>query len=280
MDIGSNSIRYMEAQLDAGQFFFSPKNVYTTRLAEGMLQSGKLSDVRMEQSVSVLIELARRAEGHGFPVFAYATSAVRDAVNRLDFLSRVEAQTGIVVDVLSGEAEAAYAFGAATDDNGGMIDIGGGSSQIVTASFRQSYPFGCVRIKDICGDLPYRSICERMQPLFDKSYLFPSFDKMEWTAVGGTATTLAALHLGLSSYDPRAITGSQMTREELEALLCHLDAMGDRARRECPLLEKRHDVIPYGGAIFVYLLHRLGVERVRFSDADGMEGYAIHRLSR
>ena len=273
IDIGSNSIRYMESVCSDGVLSFSQKEVYTTRLAEGLLASGMLSQSRMQQSLSVLSALALRAKAGGFTPNAYATSAVRDAKNRSSFLEQVYQQTGLRVHVLSGEEEANFAYLGASGGVGGLIDIGGGSTQIMTANYRKSFPLGCVRIKDLCGGLPYADICTKMQPLFRETYALPAICEKKWSAVGGTATTLAALHLGLEKYDPDPVNTCTMQAEEIHALLSRLDAMGDACRRKHPLLLERHDVILCGGAILAYLIALLGIERISFRDTDGMEGY-------
>lgn len=280
IDIGSNSIRYMEAEHGHTGLVFSRKEVFTTRLAEGLLASGNLSEARMEQSLGVLSALAARAHAGGFVACPYATSAVRDAENRDAFLARVASQTGMPIRVLSGEEEAHFAYAGASNGQGGLIDIGGGSTQVMDSTFRRSFPLGCVRVKDLCGGIAYPDMRRRMQGLFETTYHLPPFPRMRWTAVGGTATTLAALHLNLTTYDPQAVGCCEMEASEVNALLQRLDAMSDEARRKHPLLSQRHDVILCGGTILVYLLERLEIDRVSFSDADGMEGYAASLLVR
>ena len=110
IDIGSNSIRYMEAGFCGSRPVFSRKEVFTTRLAAGLSESGKLSERAMQSSLCVLSTLARRAENAGLFCAAYATSAVRDADNRAEFLSAVSATAHIAVQVLSGEQEAQFAL--------------------------------------------------------------------------------------------------------------------------------------------------------------------------
>ena len=65
-----------------------------------------------------------------------------------------------------------------------------------------------------------------------------------------------------------------MTLGDVQALLCRLDGLGDAGRSALPLLAQRHDVILGGGAILTWLMERLSIVQIAFSDADGMEGYA------
>ena len=279
LDIGSNSIRSMTAARDGGNVLYSDKRVYTTRLAEGLFATGRLSDARMEQSVAVIERFCEEMQTAGAPVYAYATSAVRDATNRDAFLTRVRA-LGVQVAVLTGEEEARYAFSAATGGIGGMLDIGGGSTQLVTGRNAVSVPLGCVRAKDLCGGaVSLADIRAALLPVLDTSFSLGAFhDVSPWTGVGGTITTLGAYAQNCQTYDKRAAAGATLPRETLEDALIRLDGVPPERRADIPLLKRRYDVILHGGAILLYILETLGIESLRVSDADGLEGYASHIL--
>lgn len=278
IDIGSNSIRYMEATRTESGFTFSEKSVHTTRLAEGLVESGRLSEHRMKQSLHVLQSLAERAHNNALPCFCYATSAVRDASNRDLFLADIHAHSALQVEVLSGEQEALFARLGTDDPSTNLIDIGGGSSQIITDTYRKSFPIGCVRVKDMCGDASLESMRSAMYPKFFETYVIENLPRDHWTAVGGTATTLAAYSLGLTHYNANRIKEAKLSQNDLWKLLQDLDSMGSAARAKHPLLSKRHDVICCGGLILQFLMEHIGMEAIRFSDADGLEGYAKHQL--
>ena len=101
IDIGSNSIRYLGKNPE--------KQLATTRLAEGLITTGMLSEAAMERSIAAIACFVQKAHAEGLTPYAYATSAVRDAHNRTEFLARVKRACGICIDVLSGEREAQYA---------------------------------------------------------------------------------------------------------------------------------------------------------------------------
>lgn len=280
VDIGSNSIRYMEAEARDGAVFYSPKQVYTTRLAEGLLESGRLSDGAMAHSLDVLGRLGETARSGGLPPYAYATNAVRDAENRDAFCGKVTALLGRRPEVLSGEQEARYAYLAAAGARGGFLEIGGGSTQIVSECFCRSFPLGCVKARDVCPEETLRKVCIGLKPTLDSVFSdIPAFST-SWTAAGGTATTLAALCLGLSAYDPAIVQGALLERDALTACLTRLSDMGDSNRAKLPLLKKRHDVILHGGSMLLYLMDRLQTDALTVSDTDGMEGYALSILQK
>lgn len=282
VDIGSNSIRAMEVEYANARFGFFDKRVYTTRLAEGLLQTGRLSGSRMEQSLERLCALSREASAAGIPLLAYATSAVRDAINREEFLRAAMRIAACRIDVLSGEQEARLAFLGATGGEGGLIDIGGGSTQIVTGQIAQSCPLGCVRAKDACANADVHdldAVCRTLAPLLKKRILAPAIPSLGWTGVGGTITTLAAFSLGLTAYDRSRVQSCILSRAGAESALRAIAALGPFRGRH-PLLSERHDVILPGGAILLYLMDSLSISDMRVSDADGMEGYAMQKLKR
>lgn len=276
VDIGSNSIRTMTARMECNHLIVSEKEVFTTRLAEGLLQTGRLSDARMEQSLAVIRTFADRMHAQGVFVFAYATSAVRDAANRDRFVSAVGDCIGGRIAVLSGEEEARYAFSAATGGIGGMLDIGGGSTQAVTARVAHSFALGCVRAHDLCPNGSLEEIRRAVDARLDEIVDVDDVSTDCWTGVGGSITTLAALLSGCTAYDREQVSAAVLTPKALTALLEELAALGDARRAAMPLLKKRHDVILHGGAILLYFMNRLAIGTMRISDADGLEGYAAH----
>jgi len=279
VDIGSNSIRAMKAERITGGFSFFDKEVFTTRLAEGLLQTGRLSERRMEQALNILRRIQAQAVNEGCPLYAYATSAIRDAVNRSEFLEPAHVIIGRQIDVLSGEQEARFAYLGTTNGSGGLIDIGGGSSQIIMPGYRRSFPFGCVRARDAvqCAD-NFDALQAALLPFMQKWIPLPPMPTaLPWTGVGGTVTTLAAVALRLSAYDHTLITGHTLSQEEIRGVLNEIAAMG-KPRAGHPLLRERHDIILHGGAILLYIMNGLCIERFRVSDRDGLEGYAMEVL--
>ncbi|MDD4075443.1 MAG: hypothetical protein PHC80_05065 [Eubacteriales bacterium] len=264
LDIGSNSIRSMQIN-ERG--VFQKKRLITTRLASGLDQTGMLSGAAMERSVAAIEAFIKEAACTQDKVFAYATSAVRDAANREDFLRRVYTACGISVDVLSGEEEARNALLGARAE--GLVDIGGGSAQIVTAGFAQSWPMGCVRAAE-------RNTREAIEARCRALFRFPRLFVPRWAGAGGTLTTLSALHLGLTAYDSNKVGKDSLTVSDIEALIENLTGMGE-ARAAHPLLHMRHDVIIPGAIVACFIMRGMNIPRIFITDADGMEGYAFSK---
>jgi exopolyphosphatase/pppGpp-phosphohydrolase len=292
-DIGSNSVRTTRLITDAlGQPQLSAKRVFTTRLAEGLVESGSLSEPRMLQSLLVIRSMHTEHTAQGFLSFAYATSAVRDAANGPAFLSAVEEIIGSGhARILAGFEEATFAQqGADPEGNRTIIDIGGGSTQIVRTASRESWPIGCVRAKDLAPFEELNMITEALYPILsglfgtvesdarpDKPALSSEKQKQseELLGVGGTITTLALLCEGQDSFSPWQ-GEKRIELLALRAVLNTLSGMGDAERARIPLLKDRHDVILHGGIILQYLMERLHCTRIGATLSDGLDGYAMH----
>ena len=183
------------------------------------------------------------------------------------------------VRVLSGEEEATFArIGAGIADNPdwGLIDLGGGSCQLISEGFAVSAPMGCVRAKDICdkeSEGSYESMREAVFKACEGLFRFPRIRITDWIGVGGTITTLAALSLGLEEYDANAVESTLLTRERIELLSKKLHEAGDEARSRHPLLTKRHDVIVPGTLVLLYAMQGMGIRALHPSKADGLDGY-------
>jgi len=292
-DIGSNSIRTARLKQNADSSpVIGGKHVYTTRLAEGLSESGRLSDARMRQSLLVIRSIHNDLRRNGYECYAYATSAVRDAQNGADFARSVEEIIGSGhVRILSGKEEAEFAqLGADPGGKRTIVDIGGGSTQIVRSRTRESWPIGCVRAKDLAPVDELNMIIETLRPVLSGLFGLPGEtgradvlsaetvtkkNRIVPLGVGGTITTLALLCAGQTEF---AEWNGEKNIEFLDlcATLQFLSNMGDAKRASIPLLRDRHDVILHGGVILLFVMEHLHASRIAATLRDGLDGYALH----
>lgn len=281
LDIGSNSIRYACGRLDAaGHAALEPKQIRTTRLAEGLDASGRLGEAAMRRSLEAIATFAADAASRGLPLYAYATSAVRDSANRADFCSRAAA-LGVEIEILGGEDEARLARLGATAGLGGVIDIGGGSTQIIRADFAHSAPIGCVRARELCAAA--RSLDEMKRAVFgrcEEILRFPVEKSHDYVGLGGTILTIAALMRGLTSYDPVKACEMRICHTALDELVGWLYDLGDAGRHAQPLMAQaeRVDTLLPGALILVFVMAHTGAGEIAVSERDGMEGYLMKKL--
>jgi exopolyphosphatase/guanosine-5'-triphosphate,3'-diphosphate pyrophosphatase len=142
IDVGSNSFRLIVMTYLRGYHFQLTDEVReSVRLVQGLGATGRLSREAMAHAVDVMRLYAAFCRASGIEdILAVATSAVREASNRAEFLSRVQRETGIRVRLLSGEEEAYYGYLAAVNSttlrDGFVIDLGGGSLEITRVEDR------------------------------------------------------------------------------------------------------------------------------------------------
>jgi exopolyphosphatase / guanosine-5'-triphosphate,3'-diphosphate pyrophosphatase len=308
VDVGSNSVRTLVLADDGTRV---TRRITTTRLAEGVDRTGHLADAAIARTVAAIGEHRDAWEAIGVPTDAQhvriaATSAVRDAVDRDRFLAAVHEHIGLHVDVISGTEEAALGFAGATravptEDPCLVIDVGGGSTELVIGRDGRvlasvSTQIGCVRLteRELHHDPP--STAERAAATATadavlaagiahlEEQLAPHAlgvrDVRTVVAVAGTATTLAALDLGLDDYDESRIHGAVVTMGTLDALAARLAGMtvADRAALG-PVQTGRGEVLHGGAIVLARALRLLGRPELVVSEADSLDALAAGLLA-
>ncbi|MBQ8229388.1 MAG: phosphatase [Clostridia bacterium] len=278
IDIGSNSVRLMFVA--DGKVLY--KRLSTTRLGEGIATSSRLKTEAIERSARAVSEFYTQAKNEGAEqIAAFATAAVRTAENRVEFLDRVKALCGLTVEVISGEEEAEIGIlGALGICDGGVIDVGGASTEIVVKkdgalAYKKSVNIGVVRLKDKCGR-DKNALQATANAAANEYGGLPNICELH--AIGGTATTLAALELGLTEYSSGKVTGTLITDVRMRELADKLSAMSLAEIAALPCMPTgRADVITGGAVLLSVLMQRLDIQKLIVSDRDNLEGYAIKK---
>ncbi|NMB39676.1 MAG: Ppx/GppA family phosphatase [Firmicutes bacterium] len=302
VDIGTNSVRLLLAE-KAGSKLKPVKTMQTiTRLGQGVNATKNLSEEAVLRTCNVLVKYQKLLDEYQVqnPV-VIATSAVRDAENRSDFLKAVMDKTGWEVKVLTGKEEAQASFMGAVkvlesnnyqlDDEVVVLDIGGGSTEIlrgfqdgeiITGGTSQ---VGAVRMTELCiTKHPIETnelncmlglINRRIAPLVNQCTA--KYSKFTLVGVGGTITTAASLELGLTEYNPTKITGLTLTNTTVQKWLFCLAKMDLKTRAALSgLCKGREDIIVAGLAILHVVMNLMDTELV-VSDGDLMQGYSVLR---
>ena len=155
VDLGTNATRLLVADVAGDSRSRSSGRTRITRLGEGVDERRRLLPLPVARVRNVLTDFRREAEALGAErVLAVATSAVRDADNGEAFLGEVEWSYGFATRLLTGDEEAAMTLrGVGPLDPGVLVtDIGGGSTELVSDTFRRSVDIGCVRLAERFGD--------------------------------------------------------------------------------------------------------------------------------
>jgi exopolyphosphatase/guanosine-5'-triphosphate,3'-diphosphate pyrophosphatase len=291
IDIGTISTRLLVAEIEGTNCTTLAQDLVITRLGEGVNETRRLSNARMDQTMLVLKSYEERALRLGADeILAVGTSAIRDSDNREAFLTRVSSQTKIRLRIIAGEEEAALTFlgtsrGLAMRGPLLVADVGGGSTELIGGDQQgirhlSSINAGAVRMtesflhQDPVDPGEYTTMMAAVDGLLDSQSallnprLYPVL-----VGVGGTATTLAAIHLKLEKYDPGVIHGYNMTRQEMSDVVDHLYGLPINQRKQLPGLQpERADLILAGAAILYRILERGGWSAMTTSEADILHG--------
>lgn len=278
IDIGSNSVRLMFVA--DGKVLY--KGLNTTRLGEGIAQKPVLNAAAIERSARAVEFFYQKARQEGAEeVLAFATAAVRSAENGNQFVDRVKELCGLQVAVISGEEEAEIGIlGALGEADGGVVDIGGASTEIVVKEkgvlvYKKSVNIGVVRLKDKCGRDKNALIKEAKLAAKEFGQV-PAGGVLH--GIGGTATTIAAQILRLAEYRPEKITGARISAKQIRELADKLSTMTVEEIAALPCMPKgRADVLTGGAVLLATLMQELKIDALIASDTDNLEGYAIKR---
>lgn len=291
IDLGTNTARLLIATRDPYRQILLNRTI--TRLGGGFTRERGLSEEARERSVSALKEFAAQIKNHGVSrVRAVATSAVRDAVNGDEFCERVRAETGIALEVIDGTEEAVLTLrGVASilDDKSGdlaVFDVGGGSTEYTLAAqlqalFSRSLPIGVVRLTE--GKVGVAEMEDKirrelavLKVELEREGLSERFSNATLIGTAGTATTLAAIAMGMTDYDYRRVNNYTMPLSEVERIFELLKPLTPKERLEVPGLEPgREDLIIAGILVVLLTMRVFGFKSFKVSDSGLLEGLIL-----
>jgi exopolyphosphatase/guanosine-5'-triphosphate,3'-diphosphate pyrophosphatase len=292
IDIGSNSLLLLVVGDDGAVVHDEARVV---GLGRGLGDRGVFRPDRMEAALAVLGEYSAIARNLGVEpadVRAVATSASRRALNATTFYASVKARTGIRVEVVSGEEEARLTWLGGVDGLGLgpgtslLCDPGGGSTEVILGEgphirSRVSLEIGTVRLTEqfLGTGVVSASALARLRAHVEAAVDTLQIDAIPRAAVAvaGTATTLAAADLGLSSYDASVVHGSSLTAAALRRWTDRLLAAGPEERRRLVAVSpERADTVLAGAVILLAVLVKARRQAWRVSDR-GLRFGAIQR---
>ena len=280
IDIGSNSVRLMFSD---GCDTLS-KEILTTRLAEGMGEKKLLTAVAINRTADAVDCFYKKAvEKNSDQIYIFATAAVRQAKNQEDFILAVKERCGAIVEIISGKEEAELGYlGALNGLNGGVIDVGGASSEIIvvedkTPIYFKSLDIGAVKIKDECG----QDFFAVKNFVLNKVIEYGEVPLSTFYAIGGTATSIVALVLELEVYDSKKVDGFILDKNTLSNLVEKLFSMTIEERKELKGMHPpRAEVIAGGASLLLEIMNKVNINTLIVSEKDNLEGYLVKRLSR
>ncbi|RJQ71625.1 Ppx/GppA family phosphatase [Pseudonocardiaceae bacterium YIM PH 21723] len=308
IDCGTNSIRLLVADVtvreDGSRWLRDVhREMRIVRLGQGVDATGELAPEALERTRLALADYTAIIRRKGAEqVRMVATSATRDARNREDFFAMVRDTLGVDAEVISGDEEARLSFTGAVGDldpeDGPfvVVDLGGGSTEVVLGSFdgvkaqveaARSVDIGCVRVTERCLKSDPPTEAQRAEAeAFVRSSLDQAFEVVPverartWVGVAGTITTLSAIAQKLPEYDSEQIHLSALSRKEIdETVEFLLSSSHDQRAAIRSIHPGRVDVIGAGALVVSVLAEELaaraGINRLTISEHDILDGIAL-----
>lgn len=282
IDIGTNSIRMIVAEgLRNGAYRILDDEKDPTRLGKNLSTTGRLNPEAVEASLATLRRMKQIIAGYQVREFrAIATCAVREAADGADFCRRVRDEVGIDIEVVSSEEEARLAFYGVLrsfdldDKNVAVVDIGGGSTEIVLASNKvletiYATPLGAVRATELFGgpqplsNEDFEGLLQNIDRQLRKHTPKPPFVPHVLIGSGGTFTALAAMVLAIRGHGNVPVQGASISQAEVRHLLDRLRKLSAKSLRNVPgLSPDRADIIVAGLAIIDAVLRRFKINQL------------------
>lgn len=286
IDLGSNSFRLLIATSQPdGTLLPLAKELITVRLGQNLHATGTLSQEAMERGLAAIARFAVLLQQHQpRRLRICATHALRVAANRAEFLTRAVRILGQPVEVLDGHQEAALALAGVRHAVGNdtplcMIDVGGGSSELIWDGGVTSLTIGAVNLTE--RFLPSTPPTQADLTAVRTAIAAPSAGsdlpalppQTLLVGSGGTATALAALDLGLATYDEARVQGHRLPLTRLQELIAHLARLDAAGRNQLPGLDHgRGEILLAGALVYEALLTQLNAATLTVSDAGLLEG--------
>ncbi|MFB8352735.1 Ppx/GppA phosphatase family protein [Streptomyces niveus] len=296
IDCGTNSIRLLVADADpaTGELVDLDRRMTIVRLGQDVDRTGRLAPEALERTFAACREYADVIKEHGVDRIRFvATSASRDAENRDEFVRGVLDILGVEPEVITGDQEAEFSFTGATRELAGrtdletpylVVDIGGGSTEFVVGSDRvtagRSVDIGCVRLTErhrLSDPATHADItalrADIATALDTVAPHVPLGEARTLVGLAGSVTTVAAIALGLTTYDSAVIHHSRIPFDMVREITTTLLSSTHAERATIPVMHPgRVDVIVTGALILLTIMERTGATEVVVSEHDILDG--------
>lgn len=290
IDIGSNSVLLLITSVKETGFEDIISLAEIAGLGKGIDKTHQLDLDRRLNTIKILKKFVKTAKKYDFKaneIITTATEACRATTNADSFIEEVKKQTGIDIQVITGEAEAVmtargicHGLNRKDDEEFVILDIGGASTELILAQdnpFRiietVSLPIGSVRARDYIDEGIFQ---KKMDEIF-KKYDLSNFVSSEIVGVAGTMTSIAAMIKGSSSFEEEKVNQLEIKFDKFEKFLNKVtDITPEKLLVQYPFLGKRSDTIISGARVARAFGLRLNVERFKISTLGLRYGAALY----
>jgi exopolyphosphatase/guanosine-5'-triphosphate,3'-diphosphate pyrophosphatase len=280
IDIGSNSVLLLIADVAHGKFTELVKESYITSLGKELDKNKAFHPESMEATFDAIKTYAEECDRHGIPrekIVATATEAARVATNASEFFQKIHDELGVQVTIITSEAEAFYSTKGILFDTKfdseviTIMDIGGASTELIKVNTKTfqilesiSMPIGAVRSTQWLSDDLF---VQNLQKVFlDFRGELDKFQTKDLYCVAGTVTSLGNMHLERTEFVEDDVHGLVLKSEDVDALFKKFsNTAPDVFLEKFPFLQKRSQSIRGGLHLVYHLIHRLLVKELTIS---------------
>lgn len=302
VDMGTNTFRLLIAEVRAGyqKNDYNIKDIYSeriiTRLGEGVSENGLLKKEAIERGINALEKFCKVIARYDISnISVVATSALREAKNREEFLKKAKDETGFEIEIISGEEEArkisrGMLIGITPPKTALLADIGGGSTELIFIKEKKpvlirSLNLGVVYLaeKYIKNDPPTKKDLEQMgQEILQtimpaaKSLIRLMPEDAVFIGTAGTVTTLSAISQHLTRFEHNKIHNSKLTTEKIKDTFSIISAIPAKERiKYHPFEPESLDIIVPGTLILLKLIETFGFKEIIVSNYGLREGIIL-----
>ena len=286
IDVGTNSILALIVKAGDGELSVISDKKVTTRLGEGLQNSGLLSKEAMKRTVSAISGILNRSKFDSVTIIG--TEAVRKAENKKEFINLIKSECDLDLTVISGETEAALSyFGAFYNldiDKGDilLVDMGGGSTELIFGSGDRitdilSAPIGAMILKDATGTDSLKEYDSFAEIVFAKELAeFSQKTPGTFVATGGTITSTGAIYKKMTEFKAPDIHGMRLTAENILEIGQNFENLSpDKRKSLIPFDPQRADLMLPGLGIFLALLGIFKKDEIVISNGGLRYGAAL-----
>lgn len=285
IDIGSNSISLVVYEKSSRYAFHLIEKIRSkVRIGEGAyLNGGHISDKAMQNAYSALRDFSLVSKSLGCKkVLCVATSALRDAPNKVQFVKKIDKELGIKIKIIDGKKEAYFGAVAALNllpkiDSVTTIDIGGGSTELAKIENGEvidciSLDIGTVRLKELFSDNK-TSFFDISTYIDDILQTLPDLYKSRHiVGIGGTIRALSFAILKNAKYPIDSLHSFEYSYSKNNSFIVSISKSSTKELKKSSISKSRYDTISQGSSIFYKLCNKLESKTVIVSKAGVREG--------
>ncbi|UCE65208.1 MAG: hypothetical protein JSU85_10045 [Candidatus Zixiibacteriota bacterium] len=286
IDVGTNSILALIVKTGHGELSVISDKKVTTRLGEGLQNSGLLSKEAMKRTVGAISGILNQNKFDSVTIIG--TEAVRMAENKVEFINLIKSQCNLDLTVISGETEAALSYSGAfhnldiDKEDVLLVDMGGGSTELIFGSGEMisdilSVPIGAMILKDATATDSLKEYSSFAEIVFAKE-LAELNQKSPGTfvATGGTITSAGAIYKKMTEFKAPEIHGMRLTAENMREIGQNFENLSPGKRKSLiPFDPQRADLMLPGLGIFLALLGIFKKDEITVSNGGLRYGAAL-----